>query len=48
MDDKEMNDLIKKAKNLYMKEYRLKNKSKIKEINQRFWLKKVNQESAKV
>lgn len=48
MDDKEVEQLIKKAKADYMKAYRLKNGDKIKSINQKHWLKKITQESAKV
>lgn len=36
-----MNDKVKQEYNKYMREYRKKNKEKIKEIKQRYWEKKV-------
>ena len=36
-----MNDKIRQEYNKYMREYRKKNKEKIKEIKQRYWEKKV-------
>ena len=35
-------ELIKKAKNEYMKNYRKTHKDKISEINKKYWLKKIS------
>lgn len=40
MTDKEMQELARKERNRYHREWRAKNKDRVKEINNRYWAKK--------
>lgn len=44
MNNLELEEVVRIAKNKYIKEWRSKNKDKVKEANRRYWLKKVKKE----
>lgn len=43
MTEKSIENLIKEAQKIYLKQWREKNKEKIKRYNQKFWLKKAQE-----
>lgn len=45
LDDNTKDDAIRKAKNEYLREWRKKNKDKVKEIERRYWEKKIREQS---
>ena len=44
MDDKEL-ELARQAQNAYMRQYRVKNKDKVKAINNKYWINKAKRDS---
>ena len=45
MNEKTLSDEAREARNRYLREYRARNKEKVKEINRRYWEKKALKEA---